>query len=105
MNVWKPLEVALTGGARMAWPVFQAINRRVAARTFQPRWSAQPLMASRQRSRPQLGWPRETDSLCPVCVRDARSRILAGERSVETLVNEHAGEIKDHGRHRRTRYG
>ena len=28
MNVWKPVEWALVGGARLAWPAFQAINRQ-----------------------------------------------------------------------------
>ena len=28
MSLWKPVELALTGGARLAWPVFQAVNRR-----------------------------------------------------------------------------
>ncbi len=40
-----------------------------------------------------LGWPRTTDSLCPTCVRETRSRILSGEQSIETLVNDKTGEI------------
>ena len=28
MNVWKPVELALTYGARLAWPAFQAVNRQ-----------------------------------------------------------------------------
>ena len=94
MNVWRPVELALTYGARLAWPAFQAVNRQFAPRTFQPRWAPAPLMTSSERSRPQFGWPRTTDSLCPVCVRDARTRILGGEQSIESLVNEHVGEIK-----------
>jgi 7,8-dihydro-6-hydroxymethylpterin dimethyltransferase len=94
MSVWWPLEQALVAGARLTWPALQLINRRATARTFQPKWAPAPLLKSAERSKPQLGWPRSTDSLCPVCVREARARILSGEQSVETLVNEHVGEIR-----------
>src|SRR2546427_11932493 len=94
LSLWKPVELALTGSARLAWPVFQAINRRFEGKSFQPRWSAAPLMKSRERSSPTLGWPRTTDSLCPTCVRETRARILSGEQAIESLVNEHVGEIK-----------
>jgi hypothetical protein len=93
MSLWKPVELALTGSARLAWPVFQAINRRFEGKSFQPRWSATPLMKSHERSSPSLGWPRTTDSLCPSCVRETRARILSGEQSIESLVNQHVGEI------------
>jgi hypothetical protein len=93
MNVWKPVEIAVTGAARIAWPALQAINRRFEGRSFQPPWAPAPLMKSTERSRPQFGWPRTTDSLCPVCVKEARARILAGEQSIDTLVDEHVGEI------------
>jgi tetraether lipid synthase len=96
MNPWKPLELALTGGARLLWPAFQAINQRVESTPFQPKWADRPLLKSKDRSKPQFGWPRTTDSLCPTCVREARARILAGDQAVESLVNEHVGEIKAH---------
>src|SRR5258706_3940866 len=96
MNGWRPVELALTGGARLIWPLFQSINRRFEGKPFHPTWSPAPLLKSRERSQPQLGWPRTTDSLCPTCVRETRARILSGEQSVESLVNEHVGEIKAH---------
>ncbi len=96
MNVWKPLELAVTAAAKLAWPAFQAVNRQFAEGSFQPKWAPKPLLKSRQRTSPGFGWPRTTDSLCPVCVRDARARILSGEQSVETLVEEHVGEIRAH---------
>ena len=94
MNPWKPVELVATGGARLLWPAFQAINRRFEGAAFHPKWSAAPLLKSRERSMPQLGWPRTTDSLCPTCVREARTRILSGEQAVESLINEHVGEIR-----------
>jgi len=94
MNVLRPLEQALVAGARLTWPALQFINRRFKARAFQPKWAPEPLLKSSERSSPALGWPRSTDSLCPVCVRTARARILSGEQSIETLVHEHVGEIR-----------
>ena len=92
MNVWKPLETALTVSARIAWPVFQAINRQVPSKSFQPKWAPAPLLKSHQRTKPQLGWPRTTDSLCPTCVREARARIVNGDQSIATLVEENVGQ-------------
>jgi tetraether lipid synthase len=93
MNVWRPLETVLTQTARVAWPLFQAVNRRIEGKTFQPLWASAQLPKSHERTRPPLGWPRTTDSLCPTCVKDARRRILSGEQSIESLVTEHVGEV------------
>src|SRR4051794_36500386 len=96
MNVWRPVELALTYGARAAWPAMQVINRHFEGGTFQPKWAPAPLLKQRQRTKPQFGWPRTTDSLCPTCVREARARILSGEQSIESLVNEHVAENQAH---------
>ena len=93
MNVWRPVETLLTHAARVAWPMFQAVNRRIEGEAIKPRWAPAPLLKSRDRLKPPLGWPRTTDSLCPSCVKEARARILSGEQSVETLVSDHVGEI------------
>src|SRR5580704_10781502 len=96
MNVWKPVELALTGAARLAWPVFQAANRQFEGGSVHPKWAPAPLLKSGQRSKPIFGWPRTTDSLCPTCVRETRARILSGEQSINSLVNEKPGEIPAH---------
>ena len=97
MNAWKPVELALTGGARLLWPAFQAINRRFDAKSFQPEMGARAAAQEpRAHARRRSGWPRTTDSLCPTCVRETRARILSGEQALESLVNEHVGEIKAH---------
>ncbi|HET7600395.1 MAG TPA: radical SAM protein [Gemmatimonadales bacterium] len=83
-------ELAGTG-----WQAFQAINTRVPERpSIQPGWAPGPLLKTRQRSKPPLGWPRQTDSLCPRCVVETRTAILSGHRDLAELVNGHAGEIK-----------
>jgi len=94
MNAWRPLELALAGGARILWPAFQAINRRFDSKPIHPSWAPAPLLKSRERTSPPLGWPRTTDSLCPTCVRETRARILAGEQAIDSLVSDHVGEIK-----------
>ena len=96
MDLWKPLELLATGAARLAWPGFQAVSHRFKDKTFQPSWAPGPLLKSHERTTPQLGWPRTTDSLCPVCVRETRSRVLSGEQSLESLVGGHTAEIRAH---------
>ena len=60
---------AVRGTADVAWKGFQWANRKVPARSFQPAWSPEPLPKSHERTKPPLGFPRRTDSLCPVCTR------------------------------------
>ena len=93
INVSKLVEHALSGAARLAWPVLQSLNQSFPAKSFQPAWAPGPLLKSSERTKPALGWPRRTDSLCPECVKLTRQRILSGERSIESLVDDHTGEI------------
>ena len=79
----------------LAWRAFQSVNTRLAeGPAVNPRWAPGALPKSHERTRPPLGYPRETDSLCPRCVIEARKRILSGERDLSDLVNGHLGEIK-----------
>jgi uncharacterized radical SAM superfamily Fe-S cluster-containing enzyme len=81
--------------ADVGWDTFQAVNTRLPEReAIQPDWAPAPLLKTRQRSKPPLGWPRQTDSLCPRCVVETRDAILRGERDLADLVNGHLGEIK-----------
>jgi hypothetical protein len=79
----------------VAWRAFQALNTRLpASEPAERSWAPGPLLKSHQRSRPPLGYPRETDSLCPRCVMETRAQIIRGERKVSDLVTGHLGEIK-----------
>ena len=79
----------------LAWRVFQSVNTRLSEGSpVSPRWAPGPLPKSYERTRPPLGYPRETDSLCPRCVIEARKKILSGERDLSDLVNGHIGEIR-----------
>src|SRR5438876_1754460 len=90
----KYVEKGLTYAAKGAWVVFDALNNIRQNEGFIPNWSDKPLLKSHQKVKPPLGWPRETDSLCPTCVREARQEILDGKRNVSVLLNEKVGEIK-----------
>lgn len=90
----KYLEKSLTYAAEAAWFVFERLNRIHRHRSFTPRWSDKPLLKSWEKAKPPLGWPRETDSLCPKCVPEVRRRILDGELPVEVLRTQKQGEIK-----------
>src|SRR5437764_9992979 len=90
----KYVEKALSLTANGAWLMFERLNRIHPRPTFTPPWSDKPLLKSYEKTKPPLGWPRETDSLCPTCTREARQAILDGKKDVSVLLNEKVGEIK-----------
>jgi hypothetical protein len=89
----KYAEKAATIAAGAAWQVFDAFNSAKPNASFTPKWSEKPLLKSWEKQRPQLGWPRTTDSLCPKCVPEIRNKIVNGQLPVEILRTEKAGEI------------
>jgi len=90
----KYVEKGMAKLANLLWHVLAAANRLHQHPSFTPGWSDKPLLKSWQKTKPPLGWPRQTDSLCPTCVREARQEILDGKRDVSILLNEKVGEIK-----------
>src|SRR6202140_1902764 len=90
----KYFEKGLSITANGAWLVFNTLNKINQRPSFIPKWSDKPLLKSYEKTKPPLGWPRETDSLCPVCTREARQEILDGKKDVSILLNEKVGEIK-----------
>ena len=90
----KYAEKAATYVASAGWVVFDALNQIRQNQSFIPSWSEKPLLKSHQKVKPPLGWPRETDSLCPTCVREARQEILDGKKDHTILLYEKVGEIK-----------
>ncbi|MCL2777218.1 MAG: radical SAM protein [Polyangiaceae bacterium] len=80
--------------AKIAWPLVQRLNRVIEKRAEQPAWAPAPLIKRRDRTFPTFGFPRETDSLCPKCVKKIRGDVLAGKRDVRELLKGHPGEIK-----------
>src|SRR5499426_3702847 len=81
----------LAGGAFDAIQFFNKFNPN---ESFIPKWSDKPLLKSWQKTKPTLGWPRVTDSLCPKCVKEARKRIIEDGEDPFKVVQEKPGEIK-----------
>ncbi len=79
----------------IAWKFFQTVNKRLPeGEAIHPKWAPAPLLKSYERTSPPLGFPRETDSLCPRCVKEVRNAVITGAVSLETLMHSHPGEIK-----------
>jgi 7,8-dihydro-6-hydroxymethylpterin dimethyltransferase len=84
---------ALRLAANALWPAVRAYNTRFERPSPHPRWAPAPLLKTRERTFPPLGWPRDTDSLCPACVKEARAAVLEGRADVRSLVEGKPGEI------------
>jgi uncharacterized radical SAM superfamily Fe-S cluster-containing enzyme len=88
------LERALTKAASLAWPAVQKLNDALPGKPMQPKWAPAPLLRSGERSKPELGFPRETDSLCPGCVKEVRTAVLSGEQDLSVYLRERPGEVR-----------
>ena len=93
-QAWKVADTIISFTAGMLFNGIQFFNKYKPNPSFTPRWSDKPLLKSWEKSKPTLGWPRHTDSLCPKCVIEARKKILNGEEDYRILINEKVGEIK-----------
>ena len=95
MRPIKHVERGLTAIAAGAFNTVQFFNKYRPSESFIPKWSDKPLLKSWQKSKPPLGFPRTTDSLCPKCVIEARAKILNAEViDPAILINEKVGEVK-----------
>jgi uncharacterized radical SAM superfamily Fe-S cluster-containing enzyme len=83
-------------GAARLWPLIARWSDRTEPEPQHRDWAPAPLQRKKDRTFPTLGWPRTTDSLCPVCVKEARTAILSGHADIASLVNGSPGEIKAH---------
>src|SRR6516165_7469889 len=90
----KYAEKAFTYAAGAAWAVFDKLNQISQNPGFTPAWSDKPLLKSWEKTKPPLGWPRETDSLCPRCIPEVRQEILDGRTPLDILYTQKPGEIK-----------
>lgn len=87
-------ESALTALARRAWPLLEMDGEAASGFRFRPRWAPAPLQKKAERTKPPLGWPRTTDSLCPRCVKEAREAVLNDQMDMDRFLHDHPGEIK-----------
>jgi uncharacterized radical SAM superfamily Fe-S cluster-containing enzyme len=85
---------AIRRASDLAWRLFQAVNRRLPEGELpRPRWAPGQIPKSRQRTIPELGFPRITESLCPRCIPEARALIEKGEMDLAELTERRFGEI------------
>src|SRR4051812_9823247 len=97
MRLTKTLEKIVTTSPEKAWTAMQLVNGLLPhAAPFLPKWSDRPIPSRKKRTKPTLGWPRTTDSLCPTCVKEARAEILRGDADWMRLLSDKPGEIKAH---------
>jgi len=93
-SLLKYVDQAICKTAGAAFDSIQFFNKHRPNPSFTPKWSDKPLLKSWEKSKPTLGFPRTTDSLCPTCVREAREKIIRGEEDYRTLMTDKVGEIK-----------
>jgi uncharacterized radical SAM superfamily Fe-S cluster-containing enzyme len=95
MSLSKVTERIVTSSAKGVWSALQLVNKLAAEPPpFHPKWSDKPIPRRGERTKPPLGWPRETDSLCPICVKEARTAILRGDEEIGHLIHDKPGEIR-----------
>ncbi len=90
----KYVDQAVCSTATVVFDAVQFFNKYRPGPTFIPKWSDKPLLKSWQKTKPPLGWPRQTDSLCPECVKEARAKIMNGDENWQSLLTEKTGEVK-----------
>ena len=93
-QIWKSFDWVLCKAAGVTFDTIQYFNKYNPNPSFTPKWSDKPLLKSREKSKPPLGWPRQTDSLCPRCVPEIRQQIVDGKQDYRVLLTERPGEIK-----------
>ncbi len=93
-KVMKYVDAAVCYTAGVAFDTLQFFNRFKVNPSFTPKWTEKPLLKSWEKTKPVLGWPRQTDSLCPECVKEAREKIMTGDQDWTSLLHEKVGEIK-----------
>src|SRR5579883_1170640 len=91
---FRSLDWVLCKAAGITFDTIQYFNKRNPNPSVTPQWSDKPLLKSWEKTKPTLGFPRQTDSLCPACVKEAREAIIKGEKDWKDLMHEKVGEIK-----------
>ena len=86
---------AIKVAAYTGWKLFQTINKILPeGKPVHPNWAPGPIIKSYQKEFPKLGFPRETDSLCPRCILEVKNDVIKGKIKLEELINGQFAEIK-----------
>src|SRR5260370_37694615 len=95
-QVMRAVDAAVCKAAGATFDAIQFFNKRNPNPSVTPKWPDKPLLNSWEKTKPTLGFPRQTDSLCPACVKEAREAVIAGKKDWRDLMHETLGEIKEH---------
>src|SRR6201993_2805179 len=90
----RSMDWVICKAAGITFNTIQFFNKRNPNPSVTPKWSDKPLLKSWEKTKPTLGFPRQTDSLCPDCVKEARKAIINGKKDWRDLMHEKVGEIK-----------
>jgi uncharacterized radical SAM superfamily Fe-S cluster-containing enzyme len=93
-QIFRSMDWVLCKTASLTFNTVQHFNQKNPNPSVKPQWSDKPLLKSWEKSKPTLGFPRQTDSLCPQCVKEAREAIITGRKDWRDLMHEKVGEIK-----------
>src|SRR5476651_2633435 len=93
-QIFRSMDWVVCKTAGITFNTIQHFNKRNPNPSVTPQWSDKPLLKSWEKTKPTLGFPRQTDSLCPACVKEARESIIAGKKDWRDLMSEKVGEIK-----------
>src|SRR4030081_1864361 len=93
-QVLRLFDGALSKAPAVTFNSIQYFNKRNPNPLVTANWPDKPLLKSWEETKPTLGFPRQTDSLCPACVKEAREAIIAGKKDWRDLMHEKVGEIK-----------
>src|SRR5947207_2107489 len=87
-QVARTFDWVLCKTAGITFDTIQYFNKRNPNPSVTPKWSDKPLLKSWEKTKPTLGFPRQTDSLCPACVKEAREAIIAGKKDWRDLMSD-----------------
>ena len=101
MNVWRPVELALSYGARLAWPAFQAVNRQFDSTTIPAEMGARAA-DEEQRAHQAAVRLAADDRLALPHLRARGASADSGGRAVDRVAGQRARR-RDQGAHPRAR--
>src|ERR1700751_4808764 len=93
-QIARSIDWVLCKTAAVTFNTIQHFNKKNPNPSVTPQWSDKPLLMPWKKNKPTLGFTRQTDSLCPACVKEARESIIAGKKDWRDLMHEKVGEIK-----------
>jgi len=93
-QIARTFDWVLCKAAGITFDTIQYFNKRNPNPSVTPKWSDKPLLKSWEKTKPTLGFPRQTDSLCPACVKEAREADYCRQERLARLMHEKVGEIK-----------